>query len=222
MLTLMPVAAFADTTSTYIVEKASVKIDSLNGSVQVTATTGSVYSVGANNALTLVGPVPATVNAAGDYVVISGTAPATLPAEAAVVTVTANDLLKASSKAAYDHSAILTKDRNASVEVGEYADVRLLVQNKWNLPAKADKVYVWATQGTSKAPVTGLLINDATATLADENVEGVYELSGSFQTTATGAKAFSVGFTSGGATYTIHASFEKPTFEMVKLQMQKN
>ncbi len=164
MMTLMPVAAFAAEPA-YTVEKGSVAIDSLAETVTVTATTGSVYSVAENGTLTLIGTVPAAVGE-GNYVVISGTAPATLPADAATVAVTATDISKADATAAYDHSAILTKDREASVEVGEFADVRLLVQNKWNLPAKADKVYVWATQGTSKAPVTGLLVNKADGTSA--------------------------------------------------------
>ncbi len=82
-----------------------------------------------------------------------------------------------------------------------------------------------------KLPVTGLLVNKADGTSAtplkdkDNNnkpIEGVYELTGSFKTTATGAKAFSVGFTSGGATYTIHASLKNQLLKMVKLLKQKN
>ena len=216
-MTLMPVAAFAADT-TYTVEKASVVFDAVNGNVKVSATTGSVYSVGENGALTSVGPVPARVTDAGEYVVISGTAPATLPADAKTVTVTATDLTKADPIAAYDHSAILTKDRNASVDTEEAVAVRLLIQNKWDKATKADGLYIWATQGTSKVPATALLVAEGDPVTGEDSnvVEGVYFVDEEFTTTAMNGKAFDIAFASAG-TYKIHASFTAPTFENGKI-----
>lgn len=141
-----------------------------------------------------------------------------------------NDISKLADPAAYDHSAILTDDRNVSVDVEEYTGIRLLIQNKWNKPQSVSGLYVWATQGTSKAPVTGLLVKDATikvensSNVADDKTvlpEGVYYLTNGFATTLTGEKAFSLGFTSAG-TYTIHAPSINQHLKMVKLLMQKN
>ena len=233
MMTLMPVAAFADVDPAYTIEKPTVTLDSMTGKVMVSGTTGSIYSVAdvtraANKTLTLVGNANPGIQGVADteYVLVKGTVPATVSdteLTGKTVTVTADDIDKVTAPAAYDHSAILTSDRNASVDAEEYTGVRLLIQNKWNKDKEVEGLFIWATQGTSKAPVTGLLVKEDFATgdvtIENENVtlpEGVYYLNTTFATTATNAKAFNIGFTSAG-TYTIHASFDCPKFENGKI-----
>ena len=221
MMTLMPVAAFA--ADGYTVQDAKVVVNTLENFVQVDATTGSVYSVSENGTLELVDTVPAEVSVAGKYVVISGTAPTTLPANAKTVTVTENDLNRVAADAAYDHSSIMTVERNVSTEKLTDVAIKLLVQNKYNDLVKTNELYVWATQGTSKVPATALLMEGANispVTTGNEGnakvVEGVYKVTGDIETTATGDEAFFVQFASAG-TYTIHASFDAPTFENGKI-----
>ena len=232
MMTLMPVAAFADGTTQF--EKPTVKIDSINGQVWVSATTGTIYEFTASSATrsttgTLSNGKPANPGFAAaadkEYVNVIGTAPVgsvDVP-DTAIAVVTADDISKAVDPAAYDHSAILTDDRNVSVDAEEYTGIRLLIQNKWNKPVVKTGLYIWATQGTSKAPATGLLTDATGATNSvgsgDTAVtlpEGVYYLPNAYQTTATGNVAFNVAFTSAG-TYTIHASFDMPKFENGKI-----
>ena len=236
MMTLMPVAAFAD--SEYTVVKPTVTLNSLNEKVIIGGTTGSVYQLANTrtvNTWNYVGPVPQVVSATGEYIVVQGekdnhpTSTLSLDGDETankIATVVTDDLNKVNDPAAYDHSAILTSDRNASVDAEEYTGVRLLIQNKWNKDKSVNGLYIWATQGSSKAPVTGLLTDVSNATQdidndgTDELPEGVYYLPNTYKTTATGTDAFKIAFTSAG-TYTIHASFDKPSFENGKISEAK-
>lgn len=230
MMTLMPVAAFA-AGSEYTVVKPTVTLNSMDEEVIISGTTGSVYKLAvtrATNNWSYVGPVPQVVSAAGEYIVVQGendnhpTTGLSLDEDETankIATVAADDLSKVNDPAAYDHSAILTSDRNASVDAEEYTGVRLLIQNKWNKDKSVTGLFIWATQGSSKAPVTGLLTDatGATQTVGTTQLpEGVYYLPGTYKTTATGTDAFKIAFTSAG-TYTIHASFEMPSFENGKI-----